>query len=217
MNNLSIVVDYDNYAVLCIARTPATAAYVSAGILNTYSTDIPTDLPAVWERIKKRCDIYKDPLQINRGKDEEGKTIYLQVLPEKLRTEEWKKKSELAKLRARHIYFQESYYRLYLTRCVVTPSNRGLMSTVYSELANSNDDEENYSVGIKEYAEILEITPKEAYDEIKLMADGLSITNMKYFAWYRKNVAKINTLHTEEEMTEFSVSQWAHLLEASSL
>ena len=217
MQGLNLVVDYENYAVLTIARTASTASYVSAGLLNTYSTNIPTDLAPIMNRIKQKCDISKDPLRVNREKDENGKTIYLDILPENLQTEAWKVKSDLAKLRAKHIYYQEAYYRLYLSRGVVAPSNRGLMSTVYSELANSNDADEDYSVGILEYSEVLDITPREAFHELKLMADSVSIINMKYFAWYRKNVEVINTLHTEEEMTEFSASAWAQLLEASSL
>lgn len=217
MEGMHLVVDHETHAVLAIPKTESVAASVSAGILNTFTTNIPSELTLVKARILKNVDLANDSLQLTYDRDENDKIIYLQKLPENLQTEEYARKRSLAKLRATYIYYQESYYRHYLARSIIAPSFRGMFPSICYEILNSNDEEGNYSAGLLEYAEILNLTPQEAFHELKLMTESSSIINMKYLAWYRKNVDAINTLHTEAEMREYSTSTWAKLLEASVL
>jgi hypothetical protein len=214
-SGLHVVVDYETNAILCIARTAATASYVSLGIQNTYSTDIPLDLKDIKQKIDDKFNIHKDQLCLSYDKDENGKTKFLELLSDNLKTENLKNKCDLAKLRAKHIYYQESYYRVFLARIVIAPSENRLLSSLQYELINSDPNTSTYSPGLLEYAEILEQEPEFAYKDLKLLLDSASLVHMKYFAWYRRNVEEINKLHTEQEMTEYSRSVWEKLREAS--
>lgn len=214
---MSIVVDYETSAILAITRTQATASYVAEGIPNTFATNIPTDILQIKQRILERCDLRKDHIQLDYTRDEEGYVIYIKKLPTNLITDEYLRKCQLAKLRARHIYYQESFYRLFLSRVSIYPGNVGLGTTVAYNLLTSDPDAGLYSDGIAEYAEIMDMELPHAYQELKLLHESANITNMKYFAWYRKNIQAINQLHTEEEMTAYSKGVWAHLAESSSL
>lgn len=213
---MHIVADHETFGILAVTRTQATASYVSEGILNSFATNVPTDLPLIKKRIYDRCDPVNDYVKLNYERGDDGNVIYICPLEENLITEEFIRKRKLARLRAQHIYYQESYYRLYLSRVAVFPGI-GLGTTVAWSLLNSNDDDGDYSDGILEYAEIMELDPSQAYQELKLLMDSASIVNMKYFAWYRKNVQAINQMTTEEEMIEYSRGVWAKLIESSTL
>lgn len=216
-NSLNIVADHDTLAVLAVTRTLSTASYVTEGMFNTYATSIPTDLSLIRDRVYDRCDPLTDYIQLDYTRDEQGNIHYVKKMDESLITEEFLNRRKLATLRAKHIYYQETYYKHYLARVGVFPGNFGIGNSVDYSLDTCDVDSGFYSDGIVEYAEIMEMTPAEAYQELKVLMDSISIVKMKYFAWYRKNIQVINKMQTEEEMVEYSKGIWAKLLEASSL
>ena len=206
---LSLVVDHQTNAVLTFPVSTATAVHVSSGILDTYTTSIPTDLKAV-KNIVNQFDLVNDLLQLTYDKVD-GQIQYLRLLPEHLQTEELKQKRQLAKLRAKYIYYQESYYRIYINRSVFAP-NYTIVPYLLQELNDCDSQTNSYSDGIKEYSQILGITEKEAYDELMVLTESASIIKMRYFAWYMKNISEINKLFTEEDMQDYSKTVWEKII-----
>jgi hypothetical protein len=209
MNPLFVVVDYQTNAALAFPVNNATASYVSVGLIDTYSATIPTDLRYIKSMISK-FDLSNDLLQLSYDKVD-GEIQYLRPLPEHLITQELKDKKALAKLRAQYIYYQESYYRIYMSRSVIAP-NHTIIPYLLQELNECDSSAGNYSDGIKEYSEILGISEREAYDELRMMADGASLMKMRYFAWYTKHVSEINKLYNEEDMKNYSKSAWQSII-----
>lgn len=206
---LSLVVDHETRAILTECNTSAVATYVSEGIPNTFTTNIPTDLKNCREAVSK-FDLRKDLVKLSYDVID-GKREYVCSLPSHLITEELKVKKQLAILRAKYISYQESFYRLYIDRAVVVP-NVAIIPYLLQELNDCDSDSNTYTSGIREYAEILGITSREAYDELKLLTDNASTIYMRYFGWYKKNVNGINKLHTEDEMTEYSKTVWRNIV-----
>ena len=202
---LNLVVDYKTNAVLAFPPNPTIATNVSAGILDTYTTSIPTDLKSVSDTVKQ-YDLSNDLLQFTYNRVD-GKVEYLRPLPEHLATQELMDKRALAKLRSKYIYYQDSYYRVYINKSIVVP-NHTIVPYLLSELSECNSEEGTYSDGIKEYSAILGITEREAYDELKVLTDSASIIKMRYLAWYVKNVQEINKLFTDEDMNAYSKTAW---------
>jgi hypothetical protein len=209
LKHLNLVVDYHTNAILTFPVSTATAVHVSSGILDTYTTNIPTDLKAV-KNIVNQFDLVNDLLQLSYDKVD-GQIQYLRPLPEHLQTDELKQKRALAKLRAKYIYYQESYYRIYMNRSVFAP-NYTIIPYLLQELNDCDSINDSYSDGIKEYSEILGITEKEAYDELMILTESASIIKMRYFAWYMKNISEINKLFTEEDMQNYSKTVWENII-----
>jgi len=209
LKHLNLVVDYHTNAILTFPVSTATAVHVSSGILDTYTTNIPTDLKAV-KNIVNQFDLVNDLLQLSYDKVD-GQIQYLRPLPEHLQTDELKQKRALAKLRAKYIYYQESYYRIYINRSVFAP-NYTIIPYLLQELNDCDSINDSYSDGIKEYSEILGITEKEAYDELMILTESASIIKMRYFAWYMKNISEINKLFTEEDMQNYSKTVWENII-----
>jgi hypothetical protein len=209
MQPLFVVVDYKTNAALTFPVNGATASNVSAGLLDTYYTSIPTDLAYV-KTIVNKFNLTNDLLQFSYDKVD-GQVEYLRPLPEHLITQELKDKKALAKLRAKYIYYQESYYRLYMNRSITVP-NHTIIPFLLQELNECDSSSEVYSDGIKEYSEILGITAREAYDELMILTESASIIKMRYYAWYTKHVSELNKLHTEEAMKEYSQTAWESII-----
>jgi len=217
MKGICLVVDYNTNAVLAHTDSASCATHVSMGLVNTYSTNIPIDLPWVNNSVKI-YNLNTDDLRTNYSKGDDGKVLYLIPLADKLKTEEYYKRKKLATIRAKYIYAQEAHYRLFLNRVTCAPEQMmGLYATMNVELANSNDDSGMYSIGILEYAEVRNITPKEAYHELKIMTESTNTANMKYLGWYKTLVENINKMYDEDEINNYVKGVWVKLHEASAL
>jgi hypothetical protein len=217
MKGICLVVDYNTNAILARTQSASCAAHVSLGLVNTYSTNIATDLPWINNAVAE-YDFNKDHLRMNYSRDKNGKVHYVIPLAEKLKTPEYYERKRIATIRTKYIYAQEAHYRLFLNRVTCVPEQMmGLYSSLSYELLISNDDNGIYSIGILEYAEVRNITPKEAYHELKIMTESTNTANMKYLGWYKTLVENINKMYDEDEINNYVKSVWAKLHEASAL
>ena len=98
-----------------------------------------------------------------------------------------------------------------MARSVVAP-NHTIIPYLLQELNECDSSAGNYSDGIKEYSEILGVTEREAYDELRILVDGASLIKMRYFAWYTKHVSEINKLYNEEDMKNYSKTAWQSII-----
>jgi hypothetical protein len=203
-NGLNVVADYSTNGILAYPRSASCAHYTSLGMVDTYNATIPVDLP----HVKALLSVYtlgKDHLMVSRKKG-----TYVEVMPEHMITEQFLERKKLAELRAKYIYFQEAYYRYFLVKSLFSPENLG--GCVDSALFDSDPTISKYSDMIKDYSEILNITDKEAYDELKLLVNSSKAIKMRYFAYYRRNIAEINKLTTQKELEEYSANSWYNLI-----
>lgn len=206
----NLVIDHETRAILAECRSSSVAVLVSEGIQNTFATNIPSDLKYCNEAISK-FDIKRQLVRLSYEQDSDGKIEYVCNLPDHLITDKLKEKKQLAVLREKYISYQESFYRLYILRAVCVP-NVVILPHLLNELNACDPSSDTYSTGISEYSDILEISNKEAYDELKLLSDNASIIYMRYLAWHKKNVMQINKLYTEEEMKTFSKTAWRNIV-----
>ncbi len=207
---MSIVCDHKTRAVLAFPRSPAAAMWTTMGMLDTFFTTIPVDLPHV-NLIVKKYNLVNDHLMCSPKAGE-----HLIPLPENLITDAYLKQRNLARLRSKYIYYQQSHYNMYLSRAAILPD---MTTSTYllRELDKSDPSNNDFSYGLKQYAEILDLTPEEAYDELTIMTDSASAIRMRHFAWFVKNVNQLNKMTSEEEMSEFSKHCWNTMLNDSIL
>jgi hypothetical protein len=139
----------------------------------------------------ENIDLKSNHLMINNGN--------ISILPDHLVTEKFLANKEVAKLRALYINSLEVYLKIQLARVNIF-NDENVVTYMQREVVASTPEVGVYSNGIHEYANISEISPESAYNELKLMLDSISLIKLRNMAWYRKYVSIINTLHTKEEM-----------------
>jgi hypothetical protein len=74
-----------------------------------------------------------------------------------------------------------------------------IYDTLAIEILNSNPDTKEYSSGILEYANTLDITPSQAYQEIKLECDTYNSIKIRAYAVSKKYQALIRLVKTQEQ------------------
>lgn len=73
--------------------------------------------------------------------------------------------------------------------------------TISFEVLNSNPETNSFSCGVIEYANTLEITPLEAYTELKLEYESVHSIKMRTYAVFRKYQSLIREIKTSEDAT----------------
>lgn len=184
------VVDQENKGVLCFTKTLSSANSVSLGFINSQAIMFPGSL--TWRAKElEHIDLKTSHLMFQGGS--------LTILPDHLVTEKFLANKEVAKLRALYINSLEVYLKIQLVRVNIF-NDENVITHIHREVAQSDPKAGSYSAGIHEYANISEISPDSAYNELKLMLDSIGLVKLRNMAWYRKYVNTINTLNTREDM-----------------
>jgi hypothetical protein len=72
-------------------------------------------------------------------------------------------------------------------------------SALYASIAGVDPLEENWSPGILEYASTLDITPRAAYQELKLEYESLQAYKIRAYATSKKYQIKIRSITTQQD------------------
>ena len=190
--DLYLVIDQENKAVLCFTKSLSCANSVSLGFINSQAIMFPSSL--AWRSKElEGLDLKTDHLMLNNGN--------MTILPEHLVTKKFLENKEVAKLRALYINSLEVYLKIQLVRVNIF-NDENVVTHIHREVNASDPAAGSYSAGVLEYANISEITPESAYNELTLMLDSIGLIKLRNMAWYNKYVSIINTLHTREEMKQ---------------
>jgi hypothetical protein len=138
--------------------------------------------------------------------------VATEVIPmlDKLVTDEWLAKRRLALAKRKSLISWE-----YLCR-ISTSSNNDyfgwtyLMPFLIRELDKCNINDNVYSQAILDWAEIQEITPQAAFNELEMKMQGIGLSYMRNYAFYNKYARLITMSQTIEEVQknfEFSSSE----------
>jgi hypothetical protein len=191
MNDLYMVIDCNTYGVLCFARTPAAANSVSLGFINSLSEMLPYSLPKREKMLKEQnLDLANDVLKVFKGN--------LFPLDEHLQTPVFLEQRRIARLRAAYIYSLETHLKKFTVRSNLQfdPEN-----TVYlmEQIRRSNPANDEFALGIHEYAAIHDIEPAVAYQEISMILDTNGLIKTRSVAVYNKYVQKFNECTTDDQ------------------
>jgi hypothetical protein len=185
MKNLNAVKDISTQAILTFTKSYSSAVAVSQGLINTEPLIIPTALPKV-TTMAKQFDLINDHLASTPDD-------WLTSLPKKLITPEYLTRRKLANLRATYIFSLETHLESVTQRGNINFDDSVMMHLIRAH-SICRPEENFYSYGVVEYANIQNIDPKTAYQEIGLMIESCGLIKIRSFAWMQTCINKINAV-----------------------
>lgn len=221
---LFLVVDNDTNGILTNCVSASVANAVSSGLVNAstmiikfsfirnnhpvtrYQEDVRLNYklvklydmskldnkPAGWGGESNNFQYYQS--------SESNKPFDLIDLDKEIITADWIKKRKIANLRSKYIRNLESTCERYLGRLKKFVSDEVFFQYLSSQLPLVNIEKNQYPNSIIEYAEIANLTPFSAYQELKMIYDSTGISHMRIHAVWNKYVDEINTFETEEDV-----------------
>jgi hypothetical protein len=205
MENISAVVDTTTRAILAFPRSFTTAVYVSQGIVNTEPILIPTSIQVVDEDLKQ-YNLNVDILRLTpKNKNWFG------IVPDVLVTKSLLERRANARLRSSYIYTLEQQFQIQNFRSRIH-YDESVSSHLLSELSKCNPETNTYSYGIVEYANIQEIEPSAAYQELSVMLDSSGLIKIRNFAWFIEYVRRFNMITDKEQLDIEMKNAWQSLV-----
>jgi hypothetical protein len=136
--------------------------------------------------------------QFMESKD--NKPFDLVFFDKKYITDDWIKKRKISNLRANHIRNLETICERYMARLKNFVADEIFMTYLSDQLNLSDHKTQTYPASIKEYAEISNMTPAGAFNELKMTYDSTGISIMRIHAIWNKYVDEINSFEKEEDI-----------------
>ena len=204
---LYLVVDRETNLILTRCRNAATANAVSRGFLN--STVMVINRPDFFQddrmrsygttnQISFKLTISNfsgiSSLESNVGEKLYNKNHYFDFIEYQTENQEWKEKRQLANTRSKIFSIIESKIERYLARYISFVAETMVYQHLSNEFQNYDDTNCTYSDTIIEYSKIVSLTPKEAFDDLKMKYDSYCLTTIRYFAIWEKSILTINSL-----------------------
>lgn len=191
MNDLYMVIDCGTHGVLCFAKTPVAANSVSLGFINSVAEMLPYSIPRRAQQFKKlNLDLDNGIFKISHG--------HLVPLEEHLQTPEFLQQRRIARMRAAYIYSLETHLKRFTLRSNLQFDAENT-AFLMEQLRRSRPENNDYALGIQEYAVIHDIEPQAAYQEISMILDTNGLIKTRSVALYNKYVQKFNACVTEEQ------------------
>jgi hypothetical protein len=197
-NQRIVAYDHDNMGILCVVPSDEIGSVLCMGFLNSKWISVSR----FWDYQERLKAINFDDISINHQiKFSEKGTTIIPML-DKLVTDEWKEKRKLALEKRKCLTSWE-----WLCRDAVSKSNDfygwpQLLPFLIRELNKCNIQENFYPTSILEWAEIHEITPEAAVNELEMKVHGIGCTYMRNYAFYDKYARLITMSNTIEEVNE---------------
>jgi hypothetical protein len=204
---LYLVVDRETNRILTRCRNASTANAVSRGFLN--STVMVINRPDFFHN--DRMKIYHKnseitfiltiknssgvpSLESNVGEKTTIGNEYFNFIENTDTDQEWNNKRSLANTRSEIFSNIEAKIERYLARYSSFVGDSILYQHLSQEFDKCKIDEDYYSESIIEYSKILSMSPYEAFNDLKMKYDSISIITMRYSAIWEKNILAINSI-----------------------
>lgn len=199
MNNLNCVIDISSKAILTFTKSYSCAVAVSQGMINTEPHVIPSSITKVGALVK----------QFNLSTDHLCSTpeAWLKTLPKSLMTTEYTERRKLATTRATYIHSLEAHLDAVVQRGCVH-FDETMMAHLMRAQSSCNPDADYYSYGIIEYANIQNITPKAAYQEITVVIETTSMIKIRAYAWMQLCIRKLNSTNDLTRLSKVWKECW---------
>lgn len=219
---LFLVVDQETAGVITKCSTASIANAVSKGIINSSTMVIHFPYMTTKHDINQYQDDFRLNYKIVRAYKSKvsnmvppvgegdvyeivdsvpsGKTFDLRKI-ESI-TPEWIEKRKLGNFRAAKIRSLEMICERYLARLKNFTSDDAFLQYFSTQISLVDEKNNYYPPSIIEWANISNVTPQTAYQELKLNYDSIGIAMMRMHAIWNKYVDKFNQIDSEEEFEE---------------
>lgn len=185
MKNLNAVKDISTQAILTFTKSYSCAVAVSQGLINTEPLIIPTSIQRITNHVKK-FDLLNDHLC---GVPD----VWIGSLSKDLITQDYLERKKIATLRATYINSLEVHLTTITSRGIIGFDD-SVMPHLIDAHSLSNPETSQYSYGIIEYANIHNITPETAYQEIGVMIETCGLIKIRAFAWMQICIDRLNSI-----------------------
>jgi hypothetical protein len=130
-----------------------------------------------------------------------GKTFDLVPMNAELITADWLEKRRLGNFRTVNIRSLEMHCDRYLSRFKQFTADDMLFPFLSEQLKLVDVVKEQYPASIIEWANINSVSPRAAFNELKMQKDSMDISIMRVHAIWNKYVEKFNSISTPEELS----------------
>lgn len=122
--------------------------------------------------------------------------------------ERFKERKELARIRNYGLEHLENGCKRFTARLLNFCGDQFFYSFINDELKKSNLETQEFSSGIVEWANIYQVTPRIAYNELKMQCESISISVIKINAIWKKLAERINKLHDIKKIHVCAIHQF---------
>ncbi|OFZ28626.1 MAG: hypothetical protein A2622_05920 [Bdellovibrionales bacterium RIFCSPHIGHO2_01_FULL_40_29] len=178
-----LLIDRNNEGLLCPVVSQTVGINLLGGILDSRLIELP--LHRVMYHKYAHLDFNNEYLRVT------PKRVISPLDPMHI-TEIFLNKRAEALARAKYLELLEMISFLSLAKSHMGyPSN--IVPLLNQEIQRCDPNLNQYSIGIREYADINNISPEVAYEEIKFRIQGATLTRIRDFAIFQKYVRIFNT------------------------
>ena len=205
-----VVYDTTNYFIYCFPKTLTCAHSITLGLMDTERGVIQTDIPWV-ANVVSQFDLEEEVLQFcgNKLSLAPGEK-WIRHFPKEQITQELIDRKNLALARMKYIYALESFLRVYTVKSVYTLEG-STVSYLLDALNKSNPETNEYSMGVMEYAHILDIDYRSAYEEIDIYIKSSGLLKIRAHAQYQKYVTVFNKCMNTDDLDAEYRKAWSEL------
>lgn len=201
-DSIYLVVDWETRLVYARVASASVATAMTLGILNSHVLALPADIP----HLKDKWDEYDFGKKPYRFEYTSAEGYRFLEFPEERLHEDLLRKHGVASKRGHYLHSLETYCRNHLALTAeYVPDN--LTAFLHDELRSCAPSENVFARSVQEYAQLSEIEPAAAYQELQLKLKSSGLVSLRNYALQQKYMMKLNACETEQEFdnvfTEF--------------
>jgi hypothetical protein len=219
---LYLIIDQASKGVITYSHSASISNAVSKGIMNSSCMMIHfpflvskhdinrylEDLSLNYKLVKKHDPAFSNykfmDSEMNVAESTEfiqsGKTFDLVPMDQTSLTDEWLEKRRLGNFRVINIRSLEMNCDRYLSRFKQFSADDMLFPYITEQINLVDTDRNIYPNSIVEWANINSMTPRAAFNELKMKKDSMDISIMRIHALWTKYVEKFNSVSTPKEV-----------------
>jgi hypothetical protein len=189
-----LVADDETRLVYARVASASVATAVTLGILNSYVLALPVAIPHLrnkWDGCDFEKELYQAEFSPVSG-------LSFVKFPDELMREDLLRNRALATSRAYYLHSLEVRCRDQLARTAeYLPDN--LTAFLHDELRKCDPSKGVFARAIVEYAQLSEIEPAAACQELKLKLESCGLVSLRTYALQQKFMMKVNACEAEQD------------------
>jgi hypothetical protein len=194
-DSVYLVADDETRLVYARVRSASVASAVTLGILNSFVLRLPVEIP----HLKKQWDEYDFDKELYQAEFSTATGVSFAKFPPELIREDLLKNRRLASKRGYYLHGLEVHCRDQLARTAeYMPDN--LAAFLHDELRDCDPAHNAFARSIQEYAELSDIEPAAAWQELRLKLKSSGLVSLRTYALQQKFMMKMNACETEQDL-----------------
>lgn len=199
--NLKIfLIDNETFGILAECQSIPISNSLTQGLINTTTMVVIIDEP--YDLSKNSYKLIQQKILGKIGESNAAE-ISLEVNKKNRHSirvfdnppERFKERKELARIRNYGLEHLENGCKRFTARLLNFYGDQFFYSFINDEIKKSNLETGEFSSGIVEWANIYQVSPRIAYNELKMQYESISISVIKINAIWKKLAEQINKLH----------------------